>query len=156
MMDCRARSRERDENCVRGWWRDGQYQSAAARKGWAPGERATCEKEESTRASQCSFSGFWPEGRSFLGGGGMAEGGAGRNRCTGADAGWLAGRADRRGHTLKLPARGGRMRTGASAAGWARWACPGTWPVPPLAPRVPRVPNAPRAMVVGCPQRPRV
>lgn len=88
--------------------------------------------------------------------GGVAEGGTGRNRCAGAGAGWLEGRGDPGGHTLKLPELGGRMRTGASAAGRARWACPGTWPVPHLVPLVPRVPNTPRAMVDGCPEGPRV
>lgn len=42
------------------------------------------------------FRGFWREGRSFLGVGGMAEGGTGRNRCAGAGAGRLeAGRPGR-------------------------------------------------------------
>lgn len=118
-------------------------------------ERAANEQEEKrARHLWRSFSGFWRGGGTSWGG--MAEGGTGRNRCAGTGAGWLAGRGDPGGHTLKLPARGGRMRTGASAAGRAPWACPGTWPVPPLAPLVPRVPKAPRAMVVGCPQGARV
>lgn len=128
-----------------------------------PGWRAmlqekTCDKEEEgARTLWCSFSGFWRERRSFLGGGaGRKAGLAATGVQALVQAGWLAGRGDPGGHTLKLPARGGRMRTGASAAGRARWACPGTWPVPHLAPLVPRVPNTPRAMVVGCPPGPHV
>lgn len=67
-----------------------------------PGWRAmlqekTCDKEEGARTLWCSFSGFWRERRSFLGRGGRAEGGTGRDRCTGAGAGWLASGAGRPG-----------------------------------------------------------
>lgn len=148
---------ERDYKvALRAWWRAGQYQRAA-RKSCAPGEPATCEKE-STSTSRCSFFGGSGErgGASWVCGGGVwrRAGPVVTGVRAPGQAGWRRG--DRGGHTLKLPARGGRMRTGASAAGRARWACPGTWPIPLLALRVPRVPNAPRAMVVGCLQGPRV
>lgn len=148
VIDCRERSRGERLKVYKRWWRDGPYQRAGL-KGCAPGERATCDEEEQE-----------PElcGAPFRGSGGRggASWGAWRKAGLAVTGGWLAGRGDPGGHTLKLPARGGRMRTGASAAGRARWACPGTWPVPHLAPLVPRVPNTPRAMVVGCSPGPRV